>query len=79
MAKVYRLPVVQKARAKAGKPEPIPYQWTCKRCKNDIGVATSLITTMTAAPRIKGLKVEGGTKLKVCAYCWQRGIKTEVF
>lgn len=79
MAKVIRLPVVEKARKKAGKPEPIPYQWTCRRCKADIGVETSLILTMTAAPRIKGLKVVGGSKIKVCAYCWKRGVHTEVF
>lgn len=79
MAKIFKLPFVQKAREKAGKPEPIPRQWLCKRCKNDIRVETSMIITLTSAPRIKGLRVEGGTKMKVCAYCWQRGILTEVF
>ena len=79
MGKIVRFPAVQKAREKKGKPEPTPYQWTCKICEHDIGVATSIITTLTIAPMIKGLKVVGGTKIKVCAKCWQRGVKTEVF
>lgn len=79
MGKVVRLPTVQRARAKAGKPEPASRQWTCKRCENDIKVASSTIMTLTIAPVVKGIKVIGGTKVKVCAYCWMRGIRTEVF
>lgn len=76
MADIISLPVVERARKKAGKPEPVPYQWLCKRCEHDIGVATSTTLVITISPRVKGLKLTGGTKQAVCAYCWQRGIRT---
>ncbi len=77
-AKIYTLPVVQKARAKAAKPPPVPYQWLCKRCEHDIGIATSMVIQMRLSPRIKGLRMEGGTKQWICGYCWQRNVTTIV-
>ena len=77
--KVVPFPEFKKAQAKAAKPEPVARQWTCKRCKHDIGVATSEIIQIRLSPHIKGLKVVGGIKRWVCSPCLIRGIQTEVF
>lgn len=76
---VVPFPSFEAAQQRAKKPDPIPHQWVCRRCKHDIGVETSTILTLTIAPVIKGTKVVGGSKQKVCAHCWQRGITTKVF
>lgn len=76
MAKVYKLPTLQKARKKANRPEPEPRHWECSRCKHDIGVATSTSIKVRLSPVIKGLKVTGGYLREVCAHCWTRGITT---
>lgn len=76
MAKVIRLPVVQKAREKKGRPEPTPWHWECKRCKHDIGLATTVSMKVRIGPVIKGLRVTGGYMREVCASCLQRGITT---
>ena len=49
-------------------------QVTCWQCELDTGIATSMVTEVTLAPRRSptGKKV-GGTKAWVCAYCMARG------
>ena len=79
MAQIIKLPAVDEARKKAAKPEPIPYQWTCWRCKHDTKIPTSEIMQTRIAPKIKGVKIVGGTKRWVCVPCKMRGITTEVF
>lgn len=77
MAKIYTMPVVERARKKAGKPEPVPYQWLCKRCKHDTGVETSEVIQVRIAPRVKGVRLIGGNKMWICRHCNQRGITTQ--
>ena len=78
MADIVPLRRVEKARKKAGKPEPKAHKWECRRCEHDVGVATIEIVQMRIGPWIKGMKIVGGTKRWVCAHCWRRGIVTEV-
>lgn len=54
-------------------------QVTCWQCELDTGVATSMVTEVTLAPRRSptGKKV-GGTKAQVCTYCLARGKVTRL-
>lgn len=54
-------------------------QVTCWQCELDTGIATSMVTEVTLAPRRSpaGKKV-GGTKAWVCAYCIARGKVTQL-
>jgi hypothetical protein len=54
-------------------------QVVCWQCEKDTGVATSMVTEVTLAPRRSpaGKKV-GGTKAWVCAYCLARGKVTKL-
>lgn len=79
MAKVVKHPALKAAEAKAKREAEVARQWICKRCKHDTGVETSVGIQLSLAPRIKGLRVVGGTKKWVCAHCWRRGIITEIF
>lgn len=54
-------------------------QVTCWQCEKDTGIATSMVTEVTLAPRRSpaGKKV-GGTKAFVCTYCLSRGKVTNL-
>jgi hypothetical protein len=54
-------------------------QVVCYQCEKDTGVATSMVTEVTLAPRRSpaGKKV-GGTKAWVCTYCMSRGKVTKL-
>ncbi|MFD1944724.1 hypothetical protein [Paradevosia shaoguanensis] len=54
-------------------------QVTCWQCELDTGIATSMVTEVTLAPRRSpaGKKV-GGTKAWVCAHCMARGKVTRL-
>jgi hypothetical protein len=79
MAKVIQHPAFTKAKAKAKRDAEPLRQWTCRVCEHDIGVATSEIMETIIAPMMKGARIIGGTKRKVCAPCHRRGKATEVF
>lgn len=51
-----------------------PEQVYCWQCENDTGIATSMVTEVTVAPRRSptGKKV-GGNKAWICTYCMGRG------
>lgn len=72
MADIHSIPYKAKPRAKKQSA-----QWVCRRCQNDIGVATSTVLVLKVAPRVSPEgRIVGGTKETVCAYCWQRGVRT---
>lgn len=54
-------------------------QATCWQCEIDVGVATSMVSEVTLAPRRSPTnKKVGGSKAWVCTYCLARGKVTQL-
>lgn len=63
------LTVIQGAKASA----LAPHVWGCTTCEADIGVKTSITTTVALGRIVDGAALAGGTEIEVCAWCLRRG------
>lgn len=77
MADIHSMPLAPKRGARKSK-APEAAQWVCRVCEHDTGAATSEVMQTIVCPRVKGGKIQGGTKRYICAGCHRRGRVTLV-